>query len=82
MEGIAPAVVAAHHTEAPGFVELGDHARSSEPGHRRARGSSRSPWPQWTIFDRGSSMMSVAPRSLSAGIRTFTSDLGTTVSTA
>ena len=38
--------------------------------------------PQCTIFDRDSSMMSIAPRSLRAGMRTLISDFGTTVSTA
>lgn len=37
---------------------------------------------QWTILAIGNSMMSVAPRSLRAGISVLISDLGTTVSTA
>ena len=37
---------------------------------------------QWTILDSGSSMMSVAPASFSAGISVLISALGTTVSTA
>ena len=64
-----------------GVVELGDHPDPRGPEAAGARGS-RSVRPQWTILDRGSSMMSVAPRSLRAGMRMFTSDLGTTVSTA
>ena len=37
---------------------------------------------QCTIFDSGSSMMSVAPASFSAGMRMLICDFGTTVSTA
>ncbi len=37
---------------------------------------------QWTILAIGSSIMSVAPRSFSAGMSTLISDLGTTASTA
>ena len=38
--------------------------------------------PQWTILEIGSSMMSVAPWSFSAGMSVLMSDFGTTVSTA
>ena len=56
------------------------------PGRRRRRtgttAPSPSPWrsslpvAQWTIFAIASSMMSVAPRSLRAGIKMLISDLG------
>jgi hypothetical protein len=81
MEPVAPPVVITHDTEPPRLVELGDHTDPRRPRptasvrHRRRNR-------QWTIFEIGSSMMSVAPRSLSAGIKTLTSVLGTTVSTA
>ena len=63
-------------------IELGDHTDPGAPRDHRGRGP--------CVVDRlngrssrcGSSMMSVAPRSLRAGINTFTSVLGTTVSTA
>ena len=59
--------------EAGVVVECGDGAESDRAcGHVS----------QWTILDSGSSMMSVAPASDSAGIRTLISFLGTTVSTA
>ena len=87
VEGEAATLAVHHHPDAPGFVELADPAdqgnvagggKVDDPapggGHRRQ--------PQWTILDRASSMMSVAPRSLSAGIRVLISDFGTTVSTA
>ena len=66
--GYSAAVVGADHTEAAGVVER--HATTRRIAH------------QWTIFDSGSSMMSVAPASFSAGINTLISVLGTTVSTA
>ncbi len=49
-----------------------------DPGDRGVRRRGH----QWTIFDRGSSMMSDAPASLSAGMSVLISDLATTVSTA
>lgn len=59
-------------SQSPGIVEFVHDPRPDGPaGHG-----------QWTIFDRGSSMMSVAPLSFRAGMRTFTSDLATTASTA
>ena len=73
--------------EAPRVVEL---ATSPTSGQRPAGTGPAVPSPmvgsdaivQWTILARASSMMSVAPRSLRAGISTLISDLGTTVSTA
>ena len=52
--------------EAPRLVERGDRC----PSH------------QWTILASGSSMMSLAPASLSAGISVLIVSLATTVSTA
>ena len=58
--------------------------RGDPPGERAKAAASSSRWRhgQWTIFASGSSMMSEAPASLSAGIRMLISRLGTTVSTA
>jgi hypothetical protein len=73
VEAVAPTVgIVEDGSQSPGIVELADDPRSDGPaGHG-----------QWTIFDRGSSMMSLAPLSFRAGMRTFTSDLATTASTA
>ena len=69
-------------------VPAADHDRAqADPLVERldgpgARGDTASIDDQWTILDSGSSMMSVAPASLSAGIRMLISFFGTTVSTA
>src|ERR687897_756318 len=53
------------------------------PAARFVEGTDRAaPSRQWTILAIGSSMMSVAPRSLSAGMSVLISALETTVSTA
>ena len=66
-----PAVVGDHPPVAGRLVELVDRATVEVGlGH------------QCTIFEIGSSMMSVAPWSRNAGMSTLMSDLGTTVSTA
>jgi hypothetical protein len=82
VEGVAAAVVTEDGAEAPGIVEVGDDPGPGRSGTGRGGHFGRPVEGQWTILDRGSSMMSVAPLSFSAGMRMFTSALGTTVSTA
>src|SRR5579863_1333632 len=75
------------HRAEPGFVDEGLNDTGSgglDPSQRRRAlfaGCLRA-FAQWTIFDNGSSKMSVAPRSLSSGMRTLISAFLTTVSTA
>jgi hypothetical protein len=59
---------------ASGPTSLDDTHAKFERWHRSTR--------QWTILASGSSMMSVAPASLSAGMSVLITDLATTVSTA
>lgn len=66
VEGITPTVLGLHLAQPPGGVKGNDDTAVD----------------QCTILAMGSSMMSVAPWSLRAGIRVLMSALGTTVSTA
>lgn len=76
VEGEPPSVVVLDHPGAPlggedGHPPTADLAQAART--RRAHG---------TIFEMGSSMMSVAPRSFSSGMRVLMVDLGTTASRA
>jgi len=72
-------VVGLHHSEPQAASALRHHLVKS--GRVLVRDLGLGSF-QWTIFAMGSSMMSVAPRSLRAGIKMLMSDLGTTASTA
>ena len=65
-----------HPAKAAGPVEGGD------PPVMRPGGGDGAAHPQWTILERGSSKMSVAPWSRRAGISVLMPDLATTVSSA
>jgi hypothetical protein len=68
---------------AGGRLSRGGWLRPSAAAGRPAASGRQDPRiAQWTILASASSMMSVAPRSFSAGMRTLMSLLGTTVSTA
>ena len=72
VEPVAPAIGGNHLAETGSVVEAVDRSCArGDSGHD-----------QCTIFEMGSSMMSVAPRSDRAGINVLMVDLGTTVSTA
>lgn len=72
------AVVPRGDSSEPAAGVVGSHpADQWDAGSRRRHAGA-----QWTIFDNASSMMSVAPRSFNAGMRTLMSLFGTTVSTA
>ena len=75
MERQDVSVIRDDRSQSAPLVELLDDTHAKfERWHRSTR--------QWTILASGSSMMSVAPASLSAGMSVLITDLATTVSTA
>lgn len=83
MEGHGTDAIDVYLAHTGGVVKAGDHSKrrrrtrwpcsKDASGRRKAHG---------TILEIGSSMMSVAPASLRAGINVLIVSLGTTVSTA